>query len=450
MPAPLRGFAAWLVLCGLGVTLFPHSAAALPSFSRQTGDDCAACHIGGYGPQLTPHGIQFKLTAYSDGKAPSWLVPLSAQLVGSYTNTAKGQDGGAAPHYSDNGNLSLDMASAYVAGKLADGAGVFSQFTWSEPGQTLSWDMLDLRWAHTFRHDGADTIVGLSLNNAPALQDPWNTLPAQGFPYVSSMLTPGYFGEPVLAGTFDNQVLGLTGYLQWHDWVYLEAGAYRGLPARFLSDVGIKDGQVIMGNTAPYWRAGISHSFHHQYASVGLVGFYPAIRPDPGSTALDRYHDIGVDASYQFLGTRRHTFTANARFLYEKQNLYASYAAGNAANASDSLHELNLNLSYYFRNTYGVSVGEFTTSGTPDSALYAPAPISGSLSGRPDSTGTIFQLDYTPWGKETSWLAPWANLRLGLQYTLYSRFNGAHDNYDGAGRNAADNNTLFLFLATAF
>jgi hypothetical protein len=47
-------------------------------------------------------------------------------------------------------------------------------------------------------------------------------------------------------------------------------------------------------------------------------------------------------------------------------------------------------------------------------------------------------------------MAPWANLKLGLQYTAFSRFNGAGQNYDGFGRNASNNNTLYLFAWVAF
>jgi hypothetical protein len=35
------------------------------------------------------------------------------------------------------------------------------------------------------------------------------------------------------------------------------------------------------------------------------------------------------------------------------------------------------------------------------------------------------------------------NLRLGLQYTIYDKFNGASTNFDGSGRNAYNNNTFF-------
>jgi len=41
-------------------------------------------------------------------------------------------------------------------------------------------------------------------------------------------------------------------------------------------------------------------------------------------------------------------------------------------------------------------------------------------------------------------------LRLGLQYIYYTLFDGAARNYDGAGRNAHDNNTLYGYVWVAF
>ena len=40
---------------------------------------------------------------------------------------------------------------------------------------------------------------------------------------------------------------------------------------------------------------------------------------------------------------------------------------------------------------------------------------------------------------------PWVNLNLGVQYTLYTQFNGGTSNYDGSGRAASDNNVLYVF-----
>ena len=71
--------------------------------------------------------------------------------------------------------------------------------------------------------------------------------------------------------------------------------------------------------------------------------------------------------------------------------------------------------------------------------------VSRSATASPRASGEVLQADWTPWGKATSWHQPWAILRLGVQYTHYDLFNGAGSNYDGDGRNASDNDTLFLF-----
>ena len=47
--------------------------------------------------------------------------------------------------------------------------------------------------------------------------------------------------------------------------------------------------------------------------------------------------------------------------------------------------------------------------------------------------------------RKNSWGAPFANLKIGLRSTIYTRFNGGTTNYDGFGRNASGNNTLFLY-----
>ena len=41
-------------------------ANAVPSFARQTGQECIACHVSF--PELTPYGRYFKLTGYTIGK----------------------------------------------------------------------------------------------------------------------------------------------------------------------------------------------------------------------------------------------------------------------------------------------------------------------------------------------------------------------------------------------
>jgi hypothetical protein len=54
-----------LVLAIAGLLQADPPANALPSFASQTGQPCTACHIGGYGPQLTPLGRAFKIGGYT-------------------------------------------------------------------------------------------------------------------------------------------------------------------------------------------------------------------------------------------------------------------------------------------------------------------------------------------------------------------------------------------------
>ena len=56
-----------LLLITLAMCLTPQ-VYALPSFARQTGQRCAACHVGGNWPQLTPWGRFFKLAGYTAGR----------------------------------------------------------------------------------------------------------------------------------------------------------------------------------------------------------------------------------------------------------------------------------------------------------------------------------------------------------------------------------------------
>jgi hypothetical protein len=45
---------------------------------------------------------------------------------------------------------------------------------------------------------------------------------------------------------------------------------------------------------------------------------------------------------------------------------------------------------------------------------------------------------------------PWLNTRFEAQYVACSKFDGASTNYDGSGRNASDNNTLYLMVWLVF
>jgi hypothetical protein len=155
---------------------------------------------------------------------------------------------------------------------------------------------------------------------------------------------------------------------------------------------------------------------------------------------FNRFKDIAQDIQYQFLG-EADLVTLEATRIHEKMSLDASFAAAASANPSNTLTTSRVWATYYHRRRIGGTLGYFSTTGSVDATLYpAAAPDSAgtvtSANGAPDTRGWIGEINYLPW----------LNTKLTLQYTKYTKFNGGSGNYDGVGRNASDNDTLYLLL----
>src|SRR5271165_3812270 len=96
--------------------ILPATVHAVPSFARQTGLSCEACHTEF--PILTEFGRQFKINGYTMSTGQTELPPLAVMLQPSFTQTNGSQPGGAAPHFANNGNMALTQASLFYAGRL--------------------------------------------------------------------------------------------------------------------------------------------------------------------------------------------------------------------------------------------------------------------------------------------------------------------------------------------
>jgi hypothetical protein len=149
----------------------------------------------------------------------------------------------------------------------------------------------------------------------------------------------------------------------------------------------------------------------------------------------DKFRDVAADVQYQFIG-EDHMITGLATYISEHQSLDASVAGGFAANSSNNLKTTKLMGEYYYQRRLGGTIGYFSTTGSSDSLLYGAAPYSGSANNRPDTTGYVLEVNYLPW----------LNTKLQAQYVGYQKFNGQGTNYDGSGRNAGNNNTIYLLL----
>ena len=421
------------------------TAFAVPSYARQTGMPCSQCHTQSFGPALTTFGRVFKLNGYTLGTATA--LPVSAMLVSSFTNTAKRLPEKAADHFDDNNNFALDEVGVFLAGKINDHIGTFTQVTYDGITRDTSWDNVDFRYATTLSVGTHNAVVGTSINNSPTVQDLWNTTPVWGYPNVGSALAPSPVGSPLIVDGLGQQVLGATVYTMIDDHVYLEAGAYHGLPNSWLDNLaGTSLDSPRAHNLIPYWRAAYQLTHGANYAAAGLFGLQADLEPDGSIDSSNQYTDYGWDATYQYIDGARHEIDAYVTYIREDQDLKQSFSAGEAASVANQLSAFKANVVYTLDKTWSATAGWFNTDGSRDDVLYAPNPVDGSLAGRPDSRGYVLEVEYIPWGKINSIGKYWANARIGVQYTGYNQFNGRSNDYDGYDRSASDNNTLFVFV----
>jgi hypothetical protein len=450
----------------LGVAVFvmvpSRTAEAVPAFAQQTGLACDACHVGSFGPQLTPFGRAFKINGYTQRGGQGWqqYVPLSVMAMGSFTNVGKDYPDDVVPHhYNNNNNVSLDQVSGFVAGGIGSHTGGLIQFTWSDFDNTVVLDNTDLRpYTTTLQAFGNDLTVGLTVNNNPTVQDPYNSTFAWGYPFFTNKLeiTPG--ASTLLAGAFAGNVIGVTAYAWYNEHLYVEAGAY-GAQSPWLSFRLGTEGGPASNNLIPYLRAAYEWDWGTNAAWLGGTMLHANINPGLG-TGQDSYTDYAVDGGYQFLGTGTHIVTVQGIFVHESQDIGANATSYNAANGTTAgarygLNTININAQYWYKNTYGLTLGWQAGFGSTNPIAYPTggqlgADFAGFANNSPNYNGFSVEADWVPFGKNNSFGKPWANLKVGAQYMFYTDYNGASSNYDGFGRNASDNNTFLLYLWTIF
>ena len=267
-----------VLLSGVG---FMERADAVPSFARQTGMACEACHT--IYPELTHFGRTFKANGYvldnlrqvrGVGARRNELLdlsqtpPISIMAQVSLTQLQTAVPDAADPGFAQNGTVAFpQQISLFYAGKIAPRLGAFIQLTYGNDSGVIGIDNVDLRYAdmRILPHDRS-LVYGLSLNNNPTVQDLWNTTPAFGFPFAASNASVGPIAATQIDGTLGQEVAGLSAYLYWNEALYVELGAYRsakqGAVNALTGGAGPLDGtssNVIRG-MSPYWRVAYEYS----------------------------------------------------------------------------------------------------------------------------------------------------------------------------------------------
>ncbi len=421
---------------------------AVPSFARQTGMDCSACHT--VFPELTPFGRRFKLTAYNVASV-KWITavdaqgntrvrlstvpPIAAMFQASHqftahnplTYTAAGTDGAGT-------NSFPAQFSFFYAGSITPNIGALIQTTYDPASGYLHFDNSDIRYADETDLFDQDFIFGAMANNNPTVQDVWNSVPAWGFPYISP--SGSQLVNPPAAPrieTLGGQVASLGAYCFWDDMVYLEVSDYR-------SADPLGTSYSLEGDT-PYWRLATEYDWDNDSWEVGTFGMASQTYPTSAPIGLprDSFTDVGLDSQYQYIGDNN-IVTLHGTWIREADNWGASYVGTNPGSGTadvqyGNLEQIALNATYYFRRMFGATVGYFGTTGNQDAGLYGGGTaVYGSAANSPNDNGFIYELNFVPW----------YNTKFTLQYTAYNEFNGGVRNYDGYGRNAWDNNTTML------
>src|SRR2546428_5051888 len=256
----------------VGLLLAPGLAQSVPSFARQTGLECVACHVSW--PELTPVGRQFKLGGYtlmqsvkedrpwfptrSDGPPPK--LPLAAMLQLSATNTNSTADADPS-NFPRNNSAVLQQFSLFYAGRIAENVGAFAQWTYDGVAHHSAIDNVDLRYANHFKHDGVDLSYGLTVNNNPTVSDIYNTTPAWGFPFASSSVAVTPNAAALIDGGLGQQVAGLGAYTLWNETLYAEVAAYRTADkALSIFRAGTdRAADALLHAAAPYLRLALQH-----------------------------------------------------------------------------------------------------------------------------------------------------------------------------------------------
>jgi len=463
---------AWLLALLIASAFTTPAAHAVPSFARQTGMACEACHT--VFPELTHFGRMFKAGGYTldnlkqvrdvdtskqEMLSLSTLPPLSVMVQ--ISNTWLGSplpDGTGGPGHSQTSTVGFpQQLSIFYAGKIAPHVGAMIQLTYANDSGGIGIDNTDIRFADTLLLPQESSLVyGVSLNNNPTVQDLWNSTPAWGFPFASTNAGVSPLAGTQIDGAFAQDVAGLTVYAMWQESLYAEFGVYRsakqGVTNTITGAAGPLDGTAsnVLSGVAPYGRVAYEYQWRRHNLEIGLYGASFKLFPGGGTTAApaslsgpaNEFKDFAEDFQYQFIADS-HLFTLNGTHIHESMHLDASFAAGAVTNPGNSLNTTRLTGTYYFRRRYGGSLGYFSTTGSSDAGLYptgaAPGVVT-SANGSPDTRGWIAEVDYLPW----------LNTKLTLQHTAYDKFNGGSSNYDGFGRKASGNDATYLLLWFAF
>ncbi len=420
------------------------------------------------------------VTNYLATKAPPanteptklWVPPISGMEIIGFTHTQSPAgpanlfmlDNTGSP-WGPNNNTAVSPSSIFWGGAFTEHTGAFMQLTYNAAGMGAppdifgnkhwTWDNADIRYANTGKLGNLDVSYGITANNNPTVQDLWNSTPAWGYSAnIASTLANHPSAGTIIDGALAAHVAGVGGYAFINNLLYLELTGYQTLNSSTQLHLGTSplQGPGMFSGIAPYWRVALEPHWGNHYLMVGTFGMVSHIKPWMDTSGMmslstfdqsDRFTDIGFDSQYQYQADK-YWLTLRGVYIHEDQKLDSSFANGLSNNPKDKLNTLRAiaTLAYGDDNKIIFTGQYFNIWGTFDQGQFPGTSVTltnAGTNGSPNSNGYIAEIAYIPFGSSKSPIWPWANARLGLQYTWYNKF-------DGDKLNAHANNTTFIYL----
>jgi len=139
------------------------------------------------------------------------------------------------------------------------------------------------------------------------------------------------------------------------------------------------------------------------------------------------------------------TLTLKVSNIYEDMRLHSTFAQGGSSKTKNYLDVFNVSGTWVYDKVYSLQAGFFNVWGSKDALLYGDSAV-----GSPNGSGITVDASYSPFMDGGPGAYKTFNVRLGIQYTHYFKLFGASSNFDGAGHNASDNDTVFVYMVDAF
>lgn len=252
----------------------PDPVESVPSFTRQTGMTCAACHM--QPPRLTEFGREFKMSGYTQTSAEmthdgSMLqnLPISARLRGDVNWTA-------------DDDFSFSPAEAtrlYVSGRMTENLGLHAQVL---GGAGVNAQV-------TYAKYVGDALLGFSGGNVgPGRSDPFDSY-SRGMGYTRD--------RNMLVDRVGDRARGLTGAMRDRSVGGMVFARYPVGIGQLYGSVGLWDVEGAGSPGDPMLRGAYELDFAGGYLQFG--SFYYTTREvefEEGTSQSNRY---GVDINYQ-------------------------------------------------------------------------------------------------------------------------------------------------------